>query len=75
VSSRGTRPALALLPAAVASIALVASAAAPTQASATTLEPRSDTRPLPFIADDYARALADARARSLPLFIEAWAPW
>ena len=30
---------------------------------------------LPFIEDDYARALAEARARKLPLFIEAWAPW
>ena len=36
---------------------------------------RGDTRPLPFLSDDYGRALADARARSLPLFIEAWAPW
>jgi hypothetical protein len=32
-------------------------------------------RALPFIADDYAKALGEARARSLPLFIEAWAPW
>ena len=30
---------------------------------------------LPFIADDYARALAQARARRVPLFIESWAPW
>jgi len=30
---------------------------------------------LPFIDDDYARALSEARARDLPLFIEAWAPW
>jgi hypothetical protein len=30
---------------------------------------------LPFIADDYPRALAEARAQKLPLFIEAWAPW
>jgi endonuclease YncB( thermonuclease family) len=30
---------------------------------------------LPFIADDYARALEEARAQKLPLFIEAWAPW
>jgi hypothetical protein len=36
---------------------------------------RDDARPLPFIADDYAKALGDARARALPLFIEAWAPW
>jgi hypothetical protein len=30
---------------------------------------------LPFIRDDYPRALAEARARKVPLFIEAWAPW
>jgi hypothetical protein len=30
---------------------------------------------LPFIVDDYAKALAEARAQRLPLFIEAWAPW
>ena len=30
---------------------------------------------LPFIADDYAGALARARAKNLPIFVEAWAPW
>ena len=30
---------------------------------------------VPFIADDYPRALAEARARHLPIFLEAWAPW
>ena len=30
---------------------------------------------LPFIDDDYGKALAEARARNLPLFIEMWAPW
>jgi hypothetical protein len=30
---------------------------------------------LPFVEDDYPKALAEARARKLPLFIEAWAPW
>ena len=30
---------------------------------------------LPFIQDDYPKALAEARAKKLPLFIEAWAPW
>ncbi len=30
---------------------------------------------LPFIHDDYPKALAEARARKLPIFIEAWAPW
>lgn len=31
--------------------------------------------PLSFIENDYARALADARARHVPLFVDAWAPW
>jgi hypothetical protein len=30
---------------------------------------------LPFIADDYTRAVAEARARKVPIFIESWAPW
>lgn len=30
---------------------------------------------LPFIADDYPKAVAEARARKVPLFIESWAPW
>ena len=30
---------------------------------------------LPFIEDDYGKALAEARARKLPLFVENWAPW
>jgi thioredoxin-like negative regulator of GroEL len=31
--------------------------------------------PLPFIEDDYARALAEAKAKGLPLFVDVWAPW
>jgi len=30
---------------------------------------------LPFIEDDYPRALAEARSRKVPLFVEIWAPW
>jgi hypothetical protein len=30
---------------------------------------------LPFVSDDYAKALGEARTQKLPLFIEAWAPW
>ncbi len=30
---------------------------------------------LPFVEDDYARALTDARAKKLPIFVDAWAPW
>ena len=32
-------------------------------------------RGLPFVHDDYARAVREARARKVPIFIEAWAPW
>ena len=31
--------------------------------------------PLPFLADDYPRALSQARSKKLPIFAEAWAPW
>ena len=30
---------------------------------------------VPFIHDDFGRALALAKARKLPVFIEGWAPW
>lgn len=31
--------------------------------------------PLPFIDDDYSRALSEAKAKGLPLFVDTWAPW
>lgn len=30
---------------------------------------------IPFIENDYATALSKARAKDLPIFVEAWAPW
>jgi hypothetical protein len=30
---------------------------------------------LPFIEDDYRTAVARARAKNVPIFVEAWAPW
>lgn len=30
---------------------------------------------LPWIEDDYARAIAEGKRRGLPVFVEAWAPW
>jgi endonuclease YncB( thermonuclease family) len=53
------------VPAALALLVAGGAAAAPAE-----LE-----KALPFIADDYAKALAEARSQKLPLFIEAWAPW
>ncbi len=51
---------------------LAALAAASVMLGAGSPEPRPA---LPFIADDYPGALAQARAKKLPLFVEAWAPW
>ena len=30
---------------------------------------------LPFIEDDYTKAVARAKAKNVPIFVEAWAPW
>ena len=30
---------------------------------------------LPFIEDDYNKAVARAKAKNVPIFVEAWAPW
>ncbi len=30
---------------------------------------------LPFIENDYSKALAWAKAKNLPIFVDAWAPW
>jgi hypothetical protein len=30
---------------------------------------------LPFIEDDYAKAVARAKTKDVPIFVEAWAPW
>lgn len=46
--------------------------------AATSNAPEDDLHagaPLPFIEDDYARALAEAKAKGLPLFVDVWAPW
>ena len=30
---------------------------------------------LPWIEDDWTRAVAQAKQRKLPIFVESWAPW
>jgi hypothetical protein len=30
---------------------------------------------LPFIEDDYEKALSLAKQKKVPIFVEAWAPW
>lgn len=53
-----------------ARFALVAGLAVAMSAS-TTAAPREV---LPWI-DDFAKAAAEARAKNVPIFVEAWAPW
>ncbi len=53
---------------------------APPPQSAQVVGPRTaatvaDGSAVPFIFDDYPRALAEAKARKVPLFVDAWAPW
>jgi len=37
--------------------------------------PMSAKEVLPFIDNDYATAVARAKAKNVPIFVEAWAPW
>ena len=30
---------------------------------------------LPFIENDFARAVAQGKAKKQPIFVDAWAPW
>ena len=73
------KPSLLAVPLLLLACALAASTATPVRAAAGSkpagLATAGSRMVLPFIQDDYTRALAEARARKLPLFIEAWAPW
>lgn len=61
----------------LAPIAATAFTLAPSPAEATPAgaRPAKLHAVVPFIQDDYTKAVAQARAGKLPLFIEAWAPW
>jgi hypothetical protein len=62
------------LPILLLSLALAAVAPRPASAlaPATLSAPAS---PLPWIVDDWPRALSLAKARKVPIFVENWAPW
>ena len=34
-----------------------------------------NARAVPFIEDNYTKALAQAKAKNAQVFVEAWAPW
>ena len=60
-------------PASVASIGVTAPPIQAKAAGSAAAPPPAEG--LPFVENDYAHALADARARKVPLFIDAWATW
>ena len=33
------------------------------------------SKPLPFINDNFEKALGQAKQRDVPLFVDVWAPW
>ncbi len=58
-----------------------ASAAAPASAAAAKRSPAHAAHKapahgvLPWVEDDYAKALSAAKAKDVPIFVEIWAPW
>lgn len=69
----GQRPKFAI----AAALALFASACsgARSQGVAPTAAQARTSEVLPFIHDDYPKAIAEAKRRNKPLFVDAWAPW
>ena len=59
----------------LAAVLVTAPFASPVAHAATAPAKAARKSVLPFIADDLPRALAEAKSRDLPLFIESWAPW
>ena len=54
---------------------LLACTAARTSTVSEPSAPQHAKSALPFIEDDYPRALAEAKTKGLPLFVDTWAPW
>lgn len=56
-------------------VALLAAACGGRSAPTGPAGDHTTTAALPFVEDDAPKALADARTRGVPVFVEAWAPW
>jgi hypothetical protein len=51
-------------------------AASPQAAAAKAAKTATVSKPaVPFVENDYAKALAGAQKRNVPIFVELWAPW
>lgn len=56
-------------------LSLALAAVAPGPASGLTSAPAPRASSLPWVVDDWPRALSLAKARKVPIFVENWAPW
>jgi len=70
------RPVLPRPASAATAVLAVILFALPSRPAAAAAAPAS-ARPMvvPFIADDFERAVSEARASQRPIFVEVWAPW
>ncbi len=61
----------------IASASAVSSSSASASASSAPIPPSgaSTASAVPFVENDYVRALAAAKASGRPLFVDTWAPW
>ncbi|MDB4967002.1 MAG: thiol reductase thioredoxin [Myxococcales bacterium] len=59
----------------VVGVSLVAGAEVPPSRPISDAQNGKAKEVLSFVEDDYGRALAEAKKRHLPLFVDAWAPW
>jgi hypothetical protein len=70
-----SRPVVLALAALALAPALAFSTPSPQPSSASVVSKGAKPMAVPFIDDDYAKAISKARAAKLPVFVEAWAPW
>jgi hypothetical protein len=59
----------------VATVSAGESSQAPAKAAGTGPGKATSASALHFIQDDSTAALAEAKRRGVPIFVEAWAPW
>ena len=57
------------------SLAVLAAAAVFALSAAVAVAQPGAKHVLPFVEDDYAAALKQARATHKPIFVDVWAPW
>ncbi len=70
-----TLAAVAVLAAAAPAVRPATAAPAAKAAAANAAHAAHAAEVVPFMDDSYTRAVAEARARNVPIFVEAWAPW